>query len=148
LQKWSNNNKPKTADPKFRKFQQSFCLVLSIVYLGDWLQGAYQYNLYKSFGYSIDQIALFFTVGYATCAIFGLFVGVWCDVFGQRLGCLSCCMIYATSMALKCFSNIYVVIFARFLGGISTSLLFSVFESWMCKHHTELGCNLTKARIF
>lgn len=54
------------------------------------------------------------------------------------------CLIYSLSLILKLSSSFNVIILARFLGGISTSLLFSVFESWMINEHNR---NFNQAQL-
>eukprot|EP01126_Amoeba_proteus_P065598 TRINITY_DN9362_c0_g1_i1.p1 TRINITY_DN9362_c0_g1~~TRINITY_DN9362_c0_g1_i1.p1 ORF type:complete len:370 (-),score=39.12 TRINITY_DN9362_c0_g1_i1:190-1299(-) len=52
--------------------------------------------------------------------------------------CLLYCVLYVTSCITKHFSSYIVLMFGRFLGGIATSLLFSVFESWfVCAHNNN-----------
>ena len=38
---------------------------------GDWLQGAYVYALYQNYGYSQQEIALLFVMGFGSAMIFG-----------------------------------------------------------------------------
>jgi hypothetical protein len=40
---------------------------------------------------------------------------------------------------LEHFSNYQLLLFGRVLGGLSTSLLFSAFESWMVTEHRKRG---------
>ncbi|KAJ3359085.1 hypothetical protein HDU91_005014, partial [Kappamyces sp. JEL0680] len=59
-------------------------LVYSLSWLGlmvvaDWLQGSYQYALYKDMGYSLESIAMFFVVGFSSSALLGTFVGSLAD---------------------------------------------------------------------
>ncbi|KAJ1344952.1 hypothetical protein BSLG_000467 [Batrachochytrium salamandrivorans] len=97
----------------FRIFQVNYLFVYGLVFISDWLQGPYIYALYKSYNYDLDNIALLFVTGFLSSAIVGTFVGSIADRFMLMLG--------------------------RLLGGISTSLLFSVFESWMVSEHRSRG---------
>jgi MFS family permease len=105
----------------------------------DWLQGPYIYKLYKSYGYSLDDIALLFICGFLSSAVFGTFVGSLADRFGRKLGCLLFCVLYGLSCVTKFFSNFQILLLGRLLGGISTSLLFTVFEAWMVSQHNSRG---------
>jgi hypothetical protein len=60
---------------EFQSFQNKYLIIIFFVYLGDWLQGSYQYQIYKSFGYSLKDIAIFFIVGYSSSLIFGTIIG-------------------------------------------------------------------------
>jgi Sugar-tranasporters, 12 TM len=42
------------APPGFAQFQRSFLVCILLAYFSDWLQGAYIYDLYSSYGY--DQV--------------------------------------------------------------------------------------------
>lgn len=49
------------------------------------------------------------------------------------------CILYAICCVIKFSPNFWVLLGGRLLGGISTSLLFSVFESWyVCQHLEKL----------
>lgn len=47
--------------------------------MSDWLQGPYIYALYSSFGYSVQEIAILFVVGFLSSALFGTFFGSYAD---------------------------------------------------------------------
>ena len=53
--------------------------------------------------------------------------------------CLLFCITYAICALVKHSDNYWVLVFARCLGGLSTSILFSCFESWMISEHHNLG---------
>lgn len=42
---------------------------------------------------------------------------------------------YVMSCVTKHFNHYWILMIGRILGGVSTSLLFSVFESWLIKEH-------------
>ncbi|KAI8895355.1 hypothetical protein BC833DRAFT_623099 [Globomyces pollinis-pini] len=107
--------------------------------VGDWLQGSYLYALYKSYGYSLDYIALFFVIGFSSSAVFGTIAGSMTDTKGRKLGSLAFCIIYGASCFTKLDGSFWMIVCGRVLGGISTSLLHSVFESWMVSAHYSNG---------
>lgn len=47
-------------------------------------------------------------------------------------------ILYGASCITKLWGNFWVLMLGRLLGGISTSLLFSVFESWMVYEHHKV----------
>jgi len=105
----------------------------------DWLQGPYVYELYVSYGFNQSQIAELFVMGFGSSAVVGTFVGGLADTLGRKIMCI----MYAVSYIIACFTKLvpeyWTLMLGRFLSGVSTSLLFSVFESWMvCEHH-KLG---------
>lgn len=132
----SSSNKHKSINRKeVLAFKKGYLLIYSLVMFSDWLQGAYLYPLYKSYGYDLNEIAILFVVGFLASAVIGTFVGGWADNYGRRIMCQSFCVIYALSCWTKLFSNYNMLLFGRVLGGIGTSLLFSVFEAWMVSEH-------------
>lgn len=57
--------------------------------------------------------------------------GALADKHGRKAACLFFCVAYALSCALTMVPSVPLLFAGRALGGVSTSLLFSVFESWM-----------------
>jgi len=57
---------------------------------------------------------------------------------GKKLGIVFC-ILYGASCVTKLWQDFYVLLLGRLLGGIATSLLFSVFEAWMVYEHNKRG---------
>lgn len=132
--------RPKTDEeltPEFRKFRWEFLSVWVIAVGADWLQGPYVYDLYDSYGYSPHDINVLFVVGFGASMVFGTFVGSLADSLGRKKTCVVYCVLYIFSCLTKHFTNYYVLMVGRLTGGISTSILFSCFESWMVYEHVE-----------
>jgi MFS family permease len=123
-------------DDSFFWFQLQYLSVYLIVMLADWLQGPNMYTLYTSYG--VDVGTLFIT-GFLSSAIFGTFVGVYVDLWGRKLGCVVFCVLEIIINLLEHVPNFTTLMVGRILGGISTSLLFSAFESWMVSEHRKRG---------
>lgn len=101
----------------------------------DWLQGPYVYELYVSYGFNQQQIAELFVCGFGSSMIVGTFVGGLADKFGRKGMCIVYCICYIMACCTKLVPEYWTLMLGRFLSGICTSLLFSVFESWMvCEH--------------
>jgi MFS family permease len=60
------------------------------------------------------------------------------DKFGRRKMTLVFATLYALCCIIKFSSNFWILMIGRLMGGISTSLLYSVFESWYVKQHLEV----------
>jgi len=105
----------------------------------DWLQGPYKYALYSSYGYTQRDIAHLFVAGYGSGMILGSIVGGLADVYGRKRLCLCYCLSYTCSVLTKHCKHFHVLLLGRVGGGIATSLLFSVFESWLIGAHRERG---------
>mmetsp|Transcript_20231 Transcript_20231/g.30152 ORF Transcript_20231/g.30152 Transcript_20231/m.30152 type:complete len:484 (+) Transcript_20231:97-1548(+) len=107
--------------------------------LSDWLQGPYVYALYNAYGYEQKAIAVLFVAGFGSSMIFGSFVGGMADSGGRRKFVIIFALTYIASCITKHFKSFSFLLLGRFLGGVSTSLLFSVFDSWLIKAHAMKG---------
>lgn len=125
--------------PEFKAFQKSYLMGYLFAMAGDWLQGPYVYALYSSYGYEKSDIATLFVAGFGSSMIFGTCVGSWADKLGRRKMAFVYCLVYIGSCCTKHFSNYWVLMLGRVLGGISTSLVYSIFDSWMVSEHTAKG---------
>eukprot|EP00937_MAST-01D_sp_MAST-1D-sp2_P003034 g3034.t1 len=124
---------------EFRSFQRVYLRVYLLMMLGDWLQGPYVYALYKSYGYAQAEIAQLFVAGFGSSMLFGTFIGSLADQYGRKRFALLYCLTYIASCVTKHFSSYSVLMVGRLLGGIATSLLFSVFEAWLVSEHNRRG---------
>ena len=136
--------------PSFKSFQIKFTITFLLAMFSDWLTGAHLIQLYndyikeqdnlKLFGkLQINAIAILFIIGFASSAFVSTFIGSIADKFGRKKICLLFCITYAVCALIKHSDNYAALLFARFLGGLSTSILFSCFESWMISEHHNLG---------
>ncbi|KAL7071980.1 hypothetical protein ACQ4LE_008430, partial [Meloidogyne hapla] len=120
----------------FKRFQRIYLLVYGLAVAGDWLQGPHVYALYQSYDLTKHQIELLFIAGFGSSLIFGTFVGSFADKFGRKTNCLLYALLYSIGCITKHFSSFNILLIGRLLGGISTSILFSAFESWLiCEHN-------------
>jgi len=137
------DNKSKAAanetSPEFKRFQKSYLMGYMFAMAGDWLQGPYVYALYSSYGYEKADIATLFVAGFGSSMLFGTFIGSWADKYGRKKMAFVYCALYIGSCCTKHFSNYWILMLGRVLGGISTSLVYSVFDSWMVSEHTAKG---------
>jgi len=105
----------------------------------DWLQGPYVYALYAAYGYSQHQIAVLFVAGFGSSMVFGSFIGGMADQGGRRKFVILFAITYALSCMTKHFKSFGILMIGRLLGGVATSLLFSVFEAWLIGAHAKAG---------
>lgn len=121
---------------EFHVFRRKYILVYLIIMLADWMQGTHMYTLYLSYGVNVS--ALFLT-GFLSGAIFAPFLGSFVDKFGRKRSCIVYCVLEIIINVLEHFDSFPVLITGRILGGVSTNLLFSAFESWMTTEHRKRG---------
>ena len=121
---------------EFHVFRRKYLLVYMIIMLADWMQGTHMYTLYLSYGVNVS--ALFLT-GFLSGAIFAPFLGSFVDKFGRKRSCIVYCVLEIIINVLEHFDSFPILVTGRILGGVSTNLLFSAFESWMTTEHRKLG---------
>eukprot|EP01134_Creolimax_fragrantissima_P000013 CFRG0013T1 len=150
----SDNNMP-VFTASFLTFRNNYIFVYSLMMAGDWLQGPYVYALYSHYGYSTGDIGRLFIAGFGSSLIVGTFVGSLADNIGRKKIALVYCATYIASCLTKHWSDYNVLLLGRFFGGVATSLLFSVFESWLVAEHFSrgfetvwLGATFSKAVFF
>lgn len=118
----------------FKSFQYKYLRVYLILMLADWLQGTNMYTLYQSYGVDIGTL---FLIGFASSGIFGTFAGSFIDQLGRKNGCILYCVLELIINGIEHVNDFRLLLFGRVLGGISTSLLFSTFDSWMIAEHKK-----------
>lgn len=122
-----------------RQLKWRFFPIYLLVNAADWLQGPYIYPIYKDEkGLPEETVAFLFLIGFVSAGISASFAGTFADRHGRRTACLAYCVIYSFSSLTLLSDNIYVLFFGRILGGISGTLLWSVFESWLVAEFNKL----------
>lgn len=109
------------------------------------------YTLYKDEkGIAESTVAALFTTGFVTAGITASFVGSLADRNGRRAGCLAFCLTYSLSCLSVLSNNMFILFVGRALGGLSTTLLYSVFETWMIAeyHKRDLKSCLSLGSMF
>lgn len=109
------------------------------------------YTLYKDEkALPESTVAALFTTGFVTAGISASFVGGLADQYGRRTGCLTFCITYAASCVSTLSDEPWILFIGRALAGISTTLLFAVFETWMIAeyHKRELSTCLSLSSLF
>ena len=121
---------------EFEGFRRKYITVYLVIMLADWMQGTHMYTLYLS--YNVNVSALFIT-GFLSGTIFAPFLGSFVDKFGRKNACIVYCVLEIIINTLEHSHNFSILLLGRVLGGISTNLLFSAFESWMTTEHRKKG---------
>ena len=85
------------------------------------------------------RIAALFVAGFGSSMLFGTVAGSLADTLGRKRGALAYVVVYAASCATKHWRSYNVLMVGRVLGGVATSLLFSVFDAWLVAEHTARG---------
>ena len=120
----------------FDSFKAYYIGVYAVIMLADWMQGTHMYTLYLSYGVDISTL---FLTGFLSGAIFAPFLGSVVDKVGRKNSCIVYCVLEIVINTMEHSTNFKILMFGRVLGGISTNLLFSAFESWMTTEHRKQG---------
>ena len=140
----TRNHQNTTCDVQESKIQHTllihrFLKVYCLASLADWLQGPYIYHLYDQLGYSSYDIAILFVVGYGSSMCLGSVIAGMADNGGRRKFVVIFSITYSLNCICKHFSSFTVLLIGRILGGIASSLLFSVFDAWLIRAHSDAG---------
>ncbi|KAG7346078.1 sugar transporter [Nitzschia inconspicua] len=125
-----------TLHKEFDSFRRKYIAVYLVIMLADWMQGTHMYTLYLS--YNVNVSALFLT-GFLSGACFAPILGSFVDKFGRKNSCIIYCVLEIIINTLEHSQDFGVLLVGRVLGGVSTNLLFSAFESWMATEHRKRG---------
>ena len=126
-------------NPEFSAFQRVYLAGFGLVVLADCMQGPYLWRLVHEYGFLPSQIAALYVCSFTSSLFFGPVLGVLSDKLGRKFMSLAFCGLYATS-CLTLFSRSYfILLVGRFIAGLSTSILYTAFESWMIAQHVAYG---------
>ncbi|KAJ6586323.1 hypothetical protein DFH09DRAFT_255134 [Mycena vulgaris] len=117
---------------------RQYLVVYAIVMGADWLQGPYVYSLYHDqYNFPERIVAILFVTGFVSAGLSAPLIGVWADQHGRKRLCLVFCATYTAACVCIMVPFLPVLLVGRVLGGISTSILFSAFESWLISASTS-----------
>lgn len=128
----------------FNQFRTQYLIVHTAIMLADGLQGTHLYVLYEGYGYSVSSL---YSLGFVAGAFTSPFIGPIVDKIGRKKAAMLYCFLEMIINYLELFPNIFGLITSRMIGGITTNLLFSVFESWLVSEHRSRGFEEEKLEI-
>ena len=143
----TNTDIKSIATTEYIAFRRHYLLVYLFMVGADWLQGPYVYALYKYYGYDISDIGLLFIIGFGSSMVFGTIVGSAADKYGRKYMCILFGIMYSIACCTKHSHQFSILCIGRLLGGISTSILYSSFESWLVYTHNEFKLEPTHGKL-
>ncbi|KAH0347879.1 major facilitator superfamily domain-containing protein, partial [Aureobasidium melanogenum] len=121
-----------------KRFKRSFFSAYALVCAAGWLQGPHIYALYKYHKHLPETtVAALYASGFVAGALSASFVGQLADKYGRRNACLLYCIIYSIGCFTMLSDDLLILFAGRACGGISTTLLYSVFETWMIAEYHD-----------
>jgi len=120
----------------FLAFRIHYLIVHIAIMLADGLQGTHLYVLYEGYGYTVASL---YCLGFVSGAITSPFIGPLVDRVGRRTSAVTYCLLEMFINQLEQYDNFAGLIASRVIGGITTNLLFTVFESWLVTEHRKRG---------
>mmetsp|Transcript_9213 Transcript_9213/g.11616 ORF Transcript_9213/g.11616 Transcript_9213/m.11616 type:complete len:676 (-) Transcript_9213:1440-3467(-) len=132
----TSTNKPSNRpnNKAFTKFRIQYLLVHLAIMLADGLQGTHLYVLYEGYGYSVSSL---YSLGFVSGAITSPFIGPVVDKIGRKRAAMIYCIVEIVINLLEQYPIFSGLLLSRILGGVTTNLLFSVFESWLVTEHRQ-----------
>lgn len=120
----------------FLTFRLSYLFVTLVVMLADGLQGTHLYVLYEGYGFSVASL---YCLGFITGAVTAPITGPLIDRFGRKKSALLYCALEVGINMLEQFPFLSGLIVSRVVGGVTTNLLSTVFETWLDTEYRNRG---------
>ena len=95
-------------------------------------KGTHLYVLYETYGYCVSSL---YALGFASGAFTSLFIGAIVDNLGRKRAVLMYCVLEIIINYLEQYPSLICLTISRLIGGITTNLLFTVFEAWVVTEH-------------
>mmetsp|Transcript_31871 Transcript_31871/g.52555 ORF Transcript_31871/g.52555 Transcript_31871/m.52555 type:complete len:685 (+) Transcript_31871:36-2090(+) len=134
----------KPSERSFLAFRLNYLIVTVAIMLADGLQGTHLYVLYEGYGYSVASL---YCLGFVTGAVTSPITGPLVDRIGRKKAALIYCVLEIGINMLEQTPNLAGLIVSRMVGGITTNLLSSVFETWLDTEYRTRGFDKEKYEI-
>lgn len=135
---------PTNSASAFIAFRVHYLIVHIAIMLADGLQGTHLYVLYEGYGYTVASL---YSLGFLSGAITSPFIGPLVDRIGRRKSAVAYCALEVTINMMEQYNNFLGLVVSRVVGGITTNLLFTVFEGWLVTEHRRRGFPEEKLEI-
>lgn len=116
------------AQESFSLFRMKYILTYIAITLADSLQATHVYILYEGYGYSPASL---YALGFFSGAVFSPFTGAFIDRIGRKKAALIYCFLEIVINSIEQIPVFNGLIVGRVLGGLTTNIFCSVFESYL-----------------
>lgn len=118
--------------PQMRSLRWRYVVGFTFMSLGDWLQGPFLLDMYRSFNLSDSDVALLYMVDYGVALLCCLVVGPIATLVGSKRACVLYGVLYGASCLCNNFNGWHqLVVLGCGLDGLCNALLRTSFESWL-----------------
>jgi len=121
-------NRPSPTKAEWMTFRFNYLLVTTAIMLADGLQGTHLYVLYEGYGFSVASL---YCLGFVTGAVTSPITGALVDRIGRKKAALIYCALEIFINQLEQYPVLAGLIASRMIGGVTTNLLSTVFETWV-----------------
>ena len=97
-------------------------------------EGTHLYVLYDGYGYSVPTL---YAIGFLSGAFTSIFMGAIVDRIGRKKAVIIYCILEIIINYMEQFPILVCLVASRAIGGITTNLLFTVFETWLVTEHRK-----------
>jgi len=118
----------------FKRFRILYLIVYVVIMLADGMQGTHLFTLYSEYNYNVASL---YAIGFLAGAITSPFIGAIVDKCGRRYSAIVYCVLEIVINILEQYKCFYGILLSRIIGGMTTNLLFTVFESWVITDHRK-----------
>lgn len=139
-----NNNGGIFTFSEFTKFRWQYILAYIGIMLADGLQGTHLYVLYEGYGFSV---ATLYSLGFVSGAFTSPFTGAFVDRFGRKKAAMLYCVLEIIINYMEQYPVLAGLVLSRVIGGITTNLLCSCFETWLITEHRKRGFEEQKLEV-
>jgi len=124
----SSSSSSSSSFSSFTILRLKYLSVLLVIMLADGLQGTHLYVLYESYGFNVASL---YALGFVTGAVTTPITGPLIDKFGRKRSAMLYCILEIGINLLEQYPFLSGLLVSRMVGGITTNLLSSVFETWL-----------------
>jgi MFS transporter, MFS domain-containing protein family, molybdate-anion transporter len=106
--------------------------------------GTHLYVLYESYGFSVASL---YCLGFTTGGLLSPFTGPLVDKMGRKKAAILYCLLEILINMMEQYPFLSGLIVSRMIGGFTTNLLHSVFETWLDTEYRKRGFAKAKYEV-
>ncbi|CAB9521376.1 Molybdate-anion transporter [Seminavis robusta] len=120
----------------FMSLRITYLIVTLVVMLADGLQGTHLYVLYEGYGFTVANL---YCLGFVTGGLASPITGPLVDKLGRKKSAILYCLLEIFINRLEQYPILAGLIISRMIGGITTNLLSTVFDTWLDTEYRRRG---------